>query len=274
VSCARHRLALAVVGLALLLPRAARADVFPGGDADQPEARDSVYRVSWPVDIAVTAVGAFGTAVPFLISGKIIHPRCPCDPGHLNLIDRGSVGNNDSVFGLLGDVTVGVAVAAPAVFTLLTVRPLPTLIEDLTVYAEVMAVNGGLVTTAKFVVQRPTPRAYAGDPAVVNRPVGYLSFYSGHTSFTVAALSYASVTLSVRHHQRIWPWITTGLLGAFVATDMVLSGAHFPTDVMMGALSGAVVGVGIPLLHLRAAKRSQLRLTNGPGAGLALAGRF
>jgi len=155
------------------------------------------------------------------------------------------------------------------------VRPKQTMFEDLVVFAEVMAVNGGLLALSKFVVQRPTPDTYAGNPKLIHAPGGYLSFYSGHTSYAFASLSFMSMTLSIRNHQRIWPWIVTGLMGGTVATVMVLSGAHFPTDVAMGAVAGTTVGVGVPLLHLRPSKRVRLGLLPGPGGrGLALYGRF
>ena len=70
------------------------------------------------------------------------------------------------------------------------------LLEDATVYVDTLSVNGALVTAAKYIVQRPLPRTYAGDPALVNQPGGYRSFYSGHTSLVVAALSATAVTLT------------------------------------------------------------------------------
>jgi membrane-associated phospholipid phosphatase len=154
------------------------------------------------------------------------------------------------------------------------VRPWTTFAEDITVFAEVMAVNGGLVALSKFIVQRPTPQAYAGDK-IIHDPGGYLSFYSGHTSFTFAALSFGAVTLSVRDRPRLWPWIATGVVGGGVGAAMVLAGAHFPTDVAMGAAAGTVVGVTVPLLHMRTPRPLRLTLVPGPeGRGLALRGRF
>jgi membrane-associated phospholipid phosphatase len=254
-------------------PRRALADPFPGPPS--PEERGSIYQLNLLVDISVTAVGAIGTTVPYLASSTFVHPRCPCDPENVNVLDRHAIGNDSDTAGLIGDVTVGVAIAAPVFMELLTVRPTATLVEDLGVYAEVMAVNGGLLVLSKFVVQRPTPQAYAGDPQSLHVPGGYLSFYSGHTSIAFASLSFMSMTLSIRNHQRIWPWIVTGVTGATVATAMVLSGAHFPTDVAMGAVAGTAVGTVVPLLHLRPWKRVRLGLVPGPGGrGLALHGRF
>jgi membrane-associated phospholipid phosphatase len=237
-----------------------------------PEARGSIYRLHLAVDIAIIAVGAVGTAIPFLMSSTIVDERCPCDRDNVNAVDRHAVENHSDTASTLGDIMVGLAVATPVIGALAG-DTLPTFVEDMVVFTEVMAVNGGLVTLAKFSVQRPTPRTYAGDPALLHAPGGYLSFYSGHTSFTFAALSFASVSIGARYRWHLLPWIATGVVGATVASLMVVGGAHFPSDVAMGALAGTVVGVAVPWLHLRTPRR--LALVPGPGAGgLALRGRF
>jgi hypothetical protein len=230
---------------------------------EAPEGRGtsaSIYRVNLAIDIPIIAAGAIGTAVPYLMSTKIVTPSCPCNREDLNFFDRGSVGNHSPVFATIGDVTVALAVAAPLVVALIDVRPMKTLIEDLTVYTEAMALNGGLMALAKFTVQRPTPKTYAGDPALIDKPGGYLSFYSGHTSYAFAALSFGAVTAGIRHGQHLLPWVTTVAVGTGVAVSMVLGGAHFPTDVAMGALAGTVVGVTVPLLHRRGPQGLHLSL--------------
>jgi membrane-associated phospholipid phosphatase len=263
----------ACLGIGIALHAAAAR----GGDegSDGPQARRSIYRLSLITDLSVTALGAFGTAAPFLLSTKIVDPTCPCLASRLNFLDRGSAGNHSGGFSTVGDVTVGLAVLTPLVAEVMEVRDTRTFVEDVAVYAETMAVNGGLMTMAKFVVQRPTPRAYSGDPAQLDQPGGYLSFYSGHTSFAFAALSFWSVTLYVRHGW--WaPWLVTGGAGTLVATSMVLAGAHFPTDVAMGALAGTFVGVAVPVLHLRTRGRARLAFLPGREGQqiLALGGRF
>jgi membrane-associated phospholipid phosphatase len=274
----RFTTALALLVGILLSPMAARAQATTStspADPPSPEARGSIYRLHLLADTAIIAAGVFGTTVPFLLSSGVVDTRCPCNPENLNALDRTAVHNHSDTARILGDVLVGVAVVTPAVYELVTVRPMTTTLEDLVVLTEVMAVNGGLVTLAKFAVQRPIPRAYAGDPEFIDVPGGYLSFYSGHTSFAFAALSFGAVTIGVRHQQYVWPWVVTVLSGGAVATAMVLGGVHFPSDVAMGALAGTVVGVGVPLLHLRKHAATPLALGPGPGgAGLSLRGRF
>ena len=50
------------------------------------------------------------------------------------------------------------------------------------------------------------------------------------------------------------PWVTLAvgtLLTAFVSYERVRSGEHFPTDVIMGSLAGAGIGVLVPHFHRR-----------------------
>jgi membrane-associated phospholipid phosphatase len=263
----------------LLSPAPAVADSSNGeveAAPGTPEARNSIYRYNLWVDIPVVAIGALGTAVPYIASWKFVTPSCPCDRSSINFIDRGSVDFNSHTAGVIGDVLVSLAVAAPVVYEAVAVRPLTTLIEDMVVYTEVIAVNGGLVALSKFVVQRPTPRSYAGDPKVISEPGGYLSFYSGHTSFAFATLSFGAMTIGARHQRYLVPWLVTGLVGTGVGTAMVLGGAHFPTDVMMGAAAGSAVGILVPFLHLRAPRELRFAVLPGPGGlpGLSVMGRF
>ena len=72
------------------------------------------------------------------------------------------------------------------------------------------------------------------------------------------------------------PWVTLGATVAMtsaVGLNRVLARAHFPTDVIAGALAGAGLGILVPHLH-RAPDLSPV-LGPGPGeAGLSLAGTF
>jgi membrane-associated phospholipid phosphatase len=269
---------VASAALLLVSPARATADANSEGEAapGTPEARGSIYRYNLWVDIPVVAMGAIGTAIPYVMSWQFVDPSCPCDPSSINFIDRGSVGLHSGTAGLIGDLLVAAAVATPVVYEIVAVRPLSTLIEDMVVYTEVIAVNGGLVALSKFVVQRPTPRAYAGDPKLIDAPGGYLSFYSGHTSFAFATLSFGAMTIGARHQRYLVPWLVTGAVGTTVATAMVLTGAHFPTDVMMGALAGTAVGILVPFLHLRAPRELRFAVLPGPRGlpGLSVMGRF
>jgi membrane-associated phospholipid phosphatase len=212
----------------------------------------SVYKLNPGIDVAVIASTAAANIVPEIFASDLIKPRCPCNPGEVNSFDRGVIGNNNRFLDSLSDVSVGIAVVAPAFFDALDVGLSHVLAEDLTVYVETLTVSGAFTTLAKYTVQRPLPRVYAGqDPTLASEPGGYRSFYSGHASTTFSALTAASLTYNLRHPSSVWPWVITGVYGTSVAAERVAAGRHFYTDVIVGALAGSAVGFVIPWLHER-----------------------
>jgi undecaprenyl-diphosphatase len=82
-----------------------------------------------------------------------------------------------------------------------------------------------------------------------------LSFFSGHASATAAVSATASYLAFARsgwRSRRSWITLAAGtLLTAFVSYERVRAGQHFPTDVIMGSIAGASIGVLVPHLHRR-----------------------
>ena len=75
---------------------------------------------------------------------------------------------------------------------------------------------------------------------------------SSHTSFVSASVATATYLSFVRHPHSFRPWLTLVLgtaLTAFVSYERVRAQAHFPSDVVAGAVVGAGVGVLVPHLH-------------------------
>jgi membrane-associated phospholipid phosphatase len=230
----------------------------------------SVYRISPKVDLPLTIGASLAVVLPYAFADRLIRPRCPCTPQEVNSFDRPAIGNTNVFAGTLSDATAGAVIILPLVADAFDVGLSHPLIEDGAVFTETLAVNGALVTAAKYIVQRPLPRTYAGDPNLINKPAGYRSFYSGHTSLVFAALSATAMTIRRRHGEKTWPWIVTGVVGASVAIERVADGRHFPTDVLVGAVIGTAIGIAVPSLHAR--KGSQGRgWTVGPTANGGIA---
>jgi membrane-associated phospholipid phosphatase len=229
---------------AILLAVAAPAAALDAGPL-------SVYRVTPAVDVPVIVASALAIVLPTLFASDLVHPRCPCDPAEVNALDRHVIGNRSSFMDTASDATEAIAVVAPLVLDAADLGFTKVLLEDATVYAEALAVDGALTTLTKYAVRRPRPIAYAGDPAALQGTDGYLSFYSGHTSLVTAALSVAAVTLQKRHGQRVWPWIVAAAVGAAVAAQRVAGGQHFYTDVAVGFAAGGATGATVPLLHAK-----------------------
>lgn len=213
--------------------------------------REPVYR-TFGID-AVIIAGAAATG--WLLDKRaddIVTIQCPCSPEQVNGFDRGVIGHHSEKAGWLSDVTLKSSVWAPVAVDLADTQGSDVFFEDMVVYAETMAISGALVNLVKYAVQRPRPLSYIKEGESLRQsPGGYLSFYSGHTSMTIAALSAASVTLNLRHRSGWAPWAVTALVGSSVAAERVLAGKHFYSDVIVGALAGLTVGTIVPMLHAR-----------------------
>ncbi|HEX9051525.1 MAG TPA: phosphatase PAP2 family protein [Anaeromyxobacter sp.] len=259
-------LALAVAGVAAL---AARPAVAAETDAAAPP--PSVYRVNLAVDGPVLGAAAAAALVPYVLQDRIVRERCPCDVSEIPRFERFVVGYRSNAADIASDTLAALSVAVPATVEALALGWGRPLLEDGVVLAETVLVNGAIVTTVKDLVQRPTPRAYAGDAAIVSRPTGYRAFYSGHTSLTVAALTAAAWTWRFRRGPAAWPWVVVAAGGAGVGALRIAGGNHFPTDVAAAAVAGLAVGTAVPLLHHR--RGHALALVPAPG-GLGIAGDF
>jgi membrane-associated phospholipid phosphatase len=212
----------------------------------------SVYRVRESVDWPLSIAAGAAVIVPYALSKQLIEPRCPCDSHEVNRFDRRAIGNQSMLANVISDVSVGLSLTVPLALDAWTTGWNRTLYEDALVFAETLALNGALVTFAKYLAQRPLPRTYAGDRALLDSPGGYRSFYSGHTSLVFAALSVTAMTARLRYGERWWPWVITGAVGVSVAVERVADGRHFPSDVMLGAAVGSALGIVVPWLHARA----------------------
>src|SRR3954469_2682178 len=247
-------------------PPGATAD--PPAQADDAPARD-VYEVHLAVDVPVTVVAGRAGLVRILFEDQLARKSCPCDPSGINALDRGTVGNHSAAAGVAANVTVYGVMAALPIVDLLDVGFSRTWGDDLMIYAETLAIDTALQNATNFIVARPRPRTYAGDPAFLSSAEGYLSFYAGHVSTAFASLSMAAFTIRKRYGERIWPWIVAGLIASSVAVERVASGHHFPTDVAVAALVGTGIGITVPSLHLRRDDHVQIVPLGSNGLGLA-----
>ncbi len=254
----------------------------PPEPIDAPAERDpSVYRVG-KLDLGITGLAMAGAIVPNQFPTHLIRTSCAapgsCPESSVNPFDRIAVDLHSSAAGVTSDVTVALSVAVPAVADALHLGLVPALGEDLAILTETVAVNAALVTGVKYLVQRPLPVTYDRLYGLPGQAQGYRSFYSGHTSTAVSALTASAWTLQFRDGPQAWPWVVTGVVGASVATERVLAGRHFPSDVLVGAAAGFGVGTLIPWLHVRphspgTATLADVRLVPAEG-GLGLAGSW
>ncbi len=249
-----------------------------------PRNRAPVYQLHTVIDTAVLLGGAALWITPVLVVGNTAAgPACdPCDAAKLNALDRTAIG--------LGNPHARQAanawLALPGIYAIADIadvggRHWRSYLSDFVVIAETLAWDGALQEIVRRAVRRPRPYLYTPGLYLDERssPDATFSFYSGHTSASFAVAASFSYTYMVRHPRSRWTWAvfaTTMTLASAEPVLRVLSGDHFPTDVLVGAVMGTAIGLLIPALHrLRMPAAMALVPTSGEGhAALSLVGRF
>lgn len=123
-------------------------------------------------------------------------------------------------------------------------------------YAQTLLLANGVKEILKLCINRTRPYMYydygtwpkkevdAGDFAN--------SFPSGHTTMAFAGATYTSYVFCRYYPDSDWkfPVVSASyLVAASVATLRMLSGNHFATDVLTGAITGSFFGILVPWLH-------------------------
>lgn len=120
-------------------------------------------------------------------------------------------------------------------------------------FLETWGINGAITEATRVIVQRPRPFVY-NNPEQAKDPQNYVSFYSGHTSFSAAATTYLLlILLCYGVPNGVWLG-AVGLSQSLVistAVFRILSGRHFLSDVVMGAFAGTCVALAVVRLHMR-----------------------
>ncbi len=209
--------------------------------------------------LLATSFGFWGTMELVLSTGEIRPQQIDPDfiTDNLLFLDRVAVDQTiDTNADLYSSVGLYSAVGFAGVDVILSsFRDGPTAgIVDGTLYLEAVSMAMGMTDLAKVAVRRPRPIAYierqnyiashgAGSAAQYNNAStdSALSFVSGHAAVTSSIASVATYLAFARSPDTARPWITLAVgiaLTSFVGYERVRAGAHFPTDVISGAVAG------------------------------------
>ena len=220
----------------------------------------SELRISLPVDIAVTAVGAATWLVSDLLKSHLAPLACRwCEANALDTAARDHLRWTDHGGAAVTLSNVGAYAAAPLVSAgLLAVAAAEQgdarrIGIDLLLTAEAVTLAANLDQLVKYTVGRQRPYAHAGVPNPDTRQGAddvNLSFYSAHTSITFSIAAAAGTVARLRRSR--WApaiYIAGAAVGAATAYLRIAADQHYLTDVVTGAAVGSAVGVGVPLLH-------------------------
>ena len=217
----------------------------------------SPYDLSLGTGLAVGGTGALAGGIGLYFSSKLESLSeaqiAALDRGDIWRVDRLATRKRDRAALLISDVTGYGA----------TVLPLSLLASDRVrdnsadaglLYVQAMLLNGGLTQLVKNTARRTRPYAYNPEVTLSQKRVkdARRSFFSGHTS-NAAVNSFFTAQLYSDFYPdregRGWVWVSAAVLPAVTGTTRVLSGNHFWTDVVVGYVVGAGIGVLVPRLY-------------------------
>ncbi|HNX59070.1 MAG TPA: phosphatase PAP2 family protein, partial [Spirochaetota bacterium] len=116
--------------------------------------------------------------------------------------------------------------------------------------------NMGITDLTKNIVQRKRPYLYNTDLSVqerVDKGVdGKSSFFSGHTSFNFYSATFLTKVFWDMNPDSGYRYLVAGstyAIASFVGYMRYKAGKHYPTDILVGAVVGALIGYTVPSLH-------------------------
>ena len=173
--------------------------------------------------------------------------------GSINQFDRGAAYNYSKSASHTSDVMAVIAIAAPV--TLLTDLSIRKDWRTITLmYLETFVLFRSVDELAKASVKRIRPFVYNRD-VPLDRKLSIdsrKSFFSEHSSEAFASAVFISTVYSDYNPNSEWkPYIWAGslLTASVVGYLRYEAGAHFPTDILVGAIVGSITGYAIPWLH-------------------------
>ena len=221
--------------------------------------RDSVYelRTGREIGLLATGLGVNGLA---LLLDKQTGPLTALqisqlNPNTINAFDRGATRNWSPSAGRISDITLLGTVAIVGLTGLPTLRQKKWFTVPL-LYAETMLLTVGVQDIVKETALRTRPFVYNSAAPMADKldKDARRSFFSGHAASSFASAVFASTVFGHYFPVSKWkPAVWAGSL-ALATTTAVLryrAGKHYPSDILVGAGVGSVMGWLVPKLHQR-----------------------
>lgn len=171
----------------------------------------------------------------------------------VNPIDRIATYNYSERSAQLSDILIYTCLASP--LTLLfsdKIRRDANIVYGM--YAQALVFGVSLPLLSKGIFRRVRPYAYHPDVPQDKKlsADARKSFFSGHTSIAFTSMVFLSTVYSRYYPDsktRPYIWAGSVLFAFTVGYLRIDAGYHYPTDVLMGAIVGSIVGYLIPKIH-------------------------
>lgn len=225
---------------------------------------------------ALTAVAGSVLLINGLHAYYSVTPSNSWDIKHLTAdqlgsFERKAVGSGNKRAGVLSDIGLGLSALTCGA---LIMTPARKEFKTITLMGyQSLSLSLGLMSLSKGLSNRYRPYVYDQEVHLAQKlhPDARRSFYSGHTTMA-ATLSFFSASVLHPYLDQDWQklicWSYAISIPLVVGIARIKANEHFPTDVMAGYISGALIGCVVPYMHRksRASNNTSLHLMNNrPG---------
>jgi membrane-associated phospholipid phosphatase len=239
--------------------------------------QESPYQINWKKDLLILGGSAGLFSVGFVLANGVD----PLSVEEILLLDRRDVVGFDRsatnrYSTTAADISDGLLLTSLVLpFSLIAgKRVRGNLGTTALLLGESFFISAGITNIAKGLTKRTRPFAYNAD-VPLEKKTGRdtrLSFFSGHVS-TSAVLSFftAKVYSDYYPDSKFKPlvWAAAATLPAVTGLNRYLAGKHYPSDVIVGYVVGALTGYLVPHFHKKKSRKRNLQIipTTNLGSG-------
>jgi membrane-associated phospholipid phosphatase len=246
---------------------------------------DSLFRIKPAVDIPLVAGGAALDIYNFAKIGQrnstSVEKLNGLKISDLDWFDRWGVHPYSHSVDQLSYVPFYVAMPLPLIVFGIDNRMRQDFWKLTYLYGETMILTGVLYTSAVHWIPRLRPLTYEAASPLEERQASNSrnSFFAGHVALVGTSLFFIASTWSAYHPESDLKWVFYTGAGAITALTgywRSRAGEHFPSDIAVGALVGAGMGILVPRFHMprKLAQRVSFAPVGPTGPGLTLAYKF
>lgn len=233
---------------------------------------ESPYKTDWTRDGLIIGVGLGSAVVSSAFDSKVTpisaEEISKLDKSSINAFDRWATNNYSTSVSSVSDALAVGLVFSPLV--LLAGNDIQSDFWKLSMmYAETLLFSVFLPSYTKNTVGRIRPFVYNPNAPIEKKydVDNRRSFFSGHTCVAFSSAVFLATVYSDYYPEskyKNYIWGASLLAASSVGILRIEAGAHFPTDVIAGAVVGSAVGWAIPALHRTNADRTGASVNISP----------
>lgn len=224
------------------------------------EQQNFPYELKAGKDLVISGVGLAGFVAGGILymdrRGMTIEHLKGLSSTNINKFDRAAVNYYSTGMAGMSDITVTTLGAFSGGYLLADRHIRSKWFTAGIMYGQTLLYTGALGMLAKGLVVRERPYTYNSLATTETKlePDATRSFFSSHTAFAFASMSFLSRIVYDCYPEAKWRWwVWAGGLASGLAVGYMRyrAGKHFPTDIIAGAVVGISTGWTIPLFHRR-----------------------